>query len=109
MGDFETTMELAAAATMAALDTETVVYTPRGGAARSIEAVITRGAPDPDIDVPVARVKVRNHATLGIDASAIDTGGDTLAWSPKRGGSNRTSRITDLLGADAGFVSVGVR
>jgi len=109
MGDFETTMELAGAAAMAALDTETVTYTPRGGSARAIEAIITRAAPDVEIDVPVARIKVRNDVTLGIDAATVDTGGDTIAWPPKRGGSTRTSRISDVLSADAGFVTVGVR
>ncbi|HUX16199.1 MAG TPA: hypothetical protein VMW52_06980 [Phycisphaerae bacterium] len=108
MGDFDTTMVLAAEAAFAALGTESVVYTPAGGTARTIDAVIQRLGIEGHFDAPAARVKVRQDGTLGIDAAQIDTGGDTLAWPPKRGGAQRTSRITGIAAADAGFVTLEV-
>lgn len=108
MGDFDTTMETAAEAAFAYLGTEQVTYTPNGGAARTVTAVVRRMGIDGDLNVPIAQIKVKNSATLGLAAAAIDTGGDSIAWSPKRGGTTRTSRITALVSADAGFVTVEV-
>jgi transcription elongation factor len=99
MRDFADTMALAAEAAMACLDSETVVYTPRGGDAVSISAVVERMAPGMVGSVgpvPLARLVVRNDATCGIAAASIDTGGDTVAWAPKKGGSTRTSRILQI-------------
>jgi hypothetical protein len=109
MSDFDTAMELAGEAMGESLGVETVVYTPLGGVARSIAVTIARALPDPALDVPAARITARNHATLGIDGSSVDTGGDTIAWSPKRGGSAKISRIEDIVTVNAGMIVVEVR
>jgi hypothetical protein len=108
MTDFDTTMQLAAAAMPECLGAESVTYTPRGGAARVISVVVQRLGIHPDLRVPFAQIKAREHATLGLAAATLDTGGDTIAWQPKPGGTARTGRITSLISANAGFVTVEV-
>lgn len=107
MGDYDTTMELAGEAMAELLGVEEVTYTPRSGTARTIDVVIERtGVED---NLPTARIKARSHATSGLTAGTIDTGGDTITWAPKRGGTTRTSRIVALVGATAGTVTVEVQ
>lgn len=109
MGDFDTTFEVAAEAAAEVMGTESVTYTPYGGEAVAIAgALIRRMGIHPELQVPVAHITVRNDATYGIDAASIDTGGDTLAWPPKRGGANRTAQITAIVSVNAGFVTVEV-
>lgn len=94
---------------MACLDAESIVYTPLGAAAVPISALVERlGVQEvmPGARVPLARIVMRNDATAGRPASGIDTGGDTVTWSPKRGGSTRTSRVLEIVSANAGFVTV---
>lgn len=106
--DFDTTMQLAGEAAMECLGTEAVIYTPRAGAARPIQVIVQRLGLDPIQHVPIARIKARQQATLGLDAASLDTGGDKITWSPKRGGPARSSRIQQVLAADGGFVTVEV-
>lgn len=111
MGDFAISMQEASEAAMTVLDAETVTYTPNGGDARSISALVQRELPievPGGAVVPGARLTVRNDATDGIAAGDVDTGGDTVAWSPKRGGSSRTSRIVRIAYAGSGMVVVEV-
>ncbi len=108
MGDFDTTMELAGAAMLECLGTETVTYTPRGGVGRPIAVLVHRLGIDPETRVPLARIEAREHATLGVVAATLDTGGDTIAWQPKPEGATRVGRVTALISANAGIVVVEV-
>ncbi len=111
MSAFDDTLELAGEAMLACLDPETITYTPAVGAARSIEALIQREVPlelaNHEI-VPATVLRVRNHATLGILASAVDTGGDKITWQPKRGGATKDSRIVRIVAQDAGHLVLEV-
>lgn len=92
---------------MAMLDAESIVYTPRAAAGVTLDALIERLGPQrvggmgP---VPLARVTLRNDVALGRLASGIDTGGDTITWSPKRGGATRVSRVLEIEQSNGGFV-----
>lgn len=62
---------------------ETVVYVKADGTRRTIQATIIRNPPavDPATGRDVApkmRVLVRNHPTLGIASTELDTGGDKI-------------------------------
>jgi len=110
MGDFDTTMELAGEAMMEHLATETVTYTPLGGAALTRTAIVHRRYPMQLADsvVYTAAIQLRNDAALGRLASAINTGGDTITYSPKRGGPTKTAPVLQILHQDAGCVIVEV-
>ena len=109
MTDFETAMNLGAEAAIECMDAETIVYTPLAGSGVGRQALIERigaqrvGTVGP---VPQARVTLRNDAAAGRLAGAVDTGGDTIAWSPKRGGPTKVSRVLSIERQNAGFVVV---
>ena len=108
MSDFATTMALGAEAALEVLDAESITYTPVG-AAGLIRSVLVRRLPPRDIGigvVPLAEVTLRHDATAGRLASAIDTGGDTITWSPKPGGTTKVSRILEIVSVNGGFVTV---
>lgn len=110
MTDFGTTLGLVGAAALTLLDAESVVYTPATGSAVTIDALIDRrpidAVPEELGRTPRATLKIRNHATLGRLASAIDTGGDTVTWKPKKDGTTRTSSVMEILDQDAAFVTL---
>ncbi len=109
MSDFSDTMAVAAEAALEVLDTESITYTPLGGVGVARDALIhrigNRGA-GPLGPAPEAEVTLRNDATAGRLASAIDTGGDTLTWAPKRGGATKVSRVLEIVSTNGGFVTV---
>lgn len=69
---------------------EDVSYTPRGGAARTIRAIVNRTPPQRvdgrgQVFTPRLTIQVLNDATDGIDSSTMDAGGSdqvTLAYRP---------------------------
>lgn len=100
----------AGAAAMTLLDAESIAYTPATGVAVTIDALIDRRPLD-GVDgmgrVPKAILRIRNDATYGRLASAIDTGGDSITWPAKKGSTTtRTSRILEILDQDAAFVTL---
>ena len=109
MSAFADTMELAAEAMLGCMPWETIVYRPRAAGSRNIKALVQRDLPlelaNHEI-VPATVLRVRDHATLGILASTLDTGGDRVTWRPKRGGAVKTSRIVRLLPHPPGIVVV---
>lgn len=70
---------------------ESVVYTPAGGAARTILAVVDRSPQatitEAGVVTPQLRISVRNHATLGVLASAVNQhGADKVSVAIMQGG-----------------------
>ncbi|MCK9570145.1 hypothetical protein M0R72_14470 [Candidatus Pacearchaeota archaeon] len=109
MTDFATALGLGAEAAMAFLDTESITYTPLAGAGVPRDALVERLGPQRLSglgSVPLARVTLRNDAAAGRPASGIDTGGDTITWSPKRGGATRVSRVLEIEWQNGGFVGL---
>jgi hypothetical protein len=58
---------------------EPITYTPRGGTTRSINAIVNRNPPETAAGnglKPSMTITVANHATLGIDITTFNAGGD---------------------------------
>jgi len=109
MGDYAIAQQEAASSTLAALDPETVTYTPYGGSARSIEVFLDRQPPQAIEGMgtsPTAIVRARNDVAAGLNAATLDTGGDSVTWPPKRGDSTtKSSRILSILAVDAAWIT----
>ena len=87
------------------LSSQTLLYTPRSGTARSIEAIVEYPGPESMDGIrggsrPHVELLVRNHATLGILARDIDTGGAKVTVPMRRGRAARTLRITQIISHD---------
>jgi hypothetical protein len=99
-----------AAAKMLAEFGETIIYRPRGGAPRSIQAMVDRGPPQvPGGSVgtlaPFVVVEVRNSCTTGIRESDVDTGGDQIDVPLKSGGAMKSLSIKRVQSSqDSGMV-----
>jgi len=109
MTDFAAAMDLAAEAAWVSLDVESITYTPAGGAGLVRSALVRRLAPQEISGLgraPEAMVTLRNQAAAGRLSSVVDTGGDTISWSPKRGGAAKVSRVLEIISANGGFVTV---
>ncbi len=109
MTDFAETMALAGEAALESLDAEPITYTPLAAAGVVRRALVRRlgnHAAGPMGRVPEAEVTLRNDAATGRLASAIDTGGDTITWAPKRGGATKISRVLEIASSNGGFVTV---
>ena len=95
----------AAPGVQSSLSSATITYLPRGGPARTIQAIVEYKGPQPLDGLrggsrPHVELLVRNHATLGISSKEIDTGGDLLQVPLRRGRSVRTVRIVQIIGQD---------
>jgi hypothetical protein len=109
MSDAAVTMDLAAEAAWVSLDIEPITYTPIGGAGLARSALVRRLVPQEISGLgraPEAMVTLRNHAAAGRLSSNVDTGGDRISWSPKRGAAAKVSRVLEIVSANGGFVTV---
>lgn len=93
---------------------ESVVYRPFGGTARTISALVNRFPPNqlpgvPEASLPSVVLTVRNNATTGISSTELDTGGDRLDVAIRYGETASTREIARLLKSDAGLVVIEVR
>ena len=93
---------------------ETIVYKPRGGGSRSIEAVVTRAGAEglggaPAGNAPLSNILVKNDSTEGISSSEIDTGGDKVTIAHRIGDTAQDRRITNIIGQDCGMMTLEVR
>lgn len=100
---------------------EDVVYTPRGGTARTIVAVVERSRPDaiPGASAgmsPSLVIRAMNRATAkaddgygGVLASAVDKGGDTVALAVVQGGTAQTRRIAAVVSQDEAMIGLELR
>jgi len=78
---------------------EDIVYTPLGGVARTIKAIVVREVPDIIPNAPRGMTErlmiyVRNSATAGISSASLDVGGDTVTVSRRVG---ETARVFGVL------------
>lgn len=99
---------------------EEIVYTPRGGAARPIKAVVWRRPPQPakggsgrpqaafqQSAAPAMEIYVRNHAAAGV--SSIDRDGDTYAIAERLGEAPKKWRVVEIVTQDAGGFHLRLR
>ena len=92
---------------------EAVQYTPRGGAARDIRAVVDRNPPAVMDGLalgitPLAIISVANSATTGISTAEIDTGGDTISYAPRLGEAPQARLVVDATRQDDDMIEVVV-
>ena len=62
---------------------EPVVYTPRNGIPRTIQAIVSRfsihgPSEAPEVLSPMVEIEVLNDPVLGINCGSFDSGGDTV-------------------------------
>lgn len=89
---------------------ESVVFRPRGAAARTITAIVTRNAPDESNAGPTASVEVRDDATLGISLDELDRGEDQIELAMERPGSTANQhKIVSFGDAVGGMITLEVR
>ncbi|HYE19918.1 MAG TPA: hypothetical protein VEA69_15825 [Tepidisphaeraceae bacterium] len=93
---------------------ESIVYSPKTGAARTITAIVERHAPEQfDAGGPMfsaITITVRNHATSGILATSINWGGDTVTLAATKGGTAAAYLLVGPapISQDAGMVTLAV-
>lgn len=93
---------------------EAVLYYPRTGGIREIDAVVIREpvaviSEDGDTVAPTWQVHVANSDTLGISGEELDTGGDQIGLSPRDGQAEERRSITQLLIQDHGMLVLECR
>jgi hypothetical protein len=101
---------------------ESVTYTPRSGAARSIKAIVDRNVPRPvggpgeGVNRPDLTIEVANRATSiaddgygGISSAGVDTGGDKVTLPKRIGQAAQDMRIAQVLGQDEAMLTLEVR
>ena len=89
---------------------ESVVFTPRStGTARTIKALVTRHPPEAvgrnGVKLPRMEVSVRNHATLGILLTSLNTGGDVLSVAYRKGGTAEEFLVQQPHSQDSGMLT----
>lgn len=114
MSDFSDTLDLAAAGVLACLETETLVYRPRGGGTRSIAGIVERRETESvgsigQMAAVAFEIGVANDATTGISSAEIDRGGDKIDVAPRRGESANTYRIIDVLSESVSWLVIEVQ
>lgn len=84
---------------------EPIVYVPRDGTPRDIEAIIDRNPPETiggaGVRGPRFTAQVTNDVLLGITSDELNTGGDKLEFPPRVGQAAKSYPIQKLL-TDAG-------
>lgn len=88
---------------------EEIVYYPRRGGSRPINAVVVRNPPAilsglGEAMQPEVMFTVANSSTTGISSDELDTGGDKISLAIREGEDVRTLVITHLIGHDVGAV-----
>lgn len=95
---------------------ESITYTPAGGSAKTINALVVRERRDADpqsrgrIAVGEAEIYVENDATTGV-TSVDDSGSsvDKVAFALQQGGSAVTWRVAAVIDKDNGFWHLRVK
>ncbi len=84
---------------------ETISYTPYGGAAKPIKAIVTRNRLNPDsqnqghVLINQVEIQIANDATNGV--ASVNKGQDTVSLPAIIGDSASTWRIVDILDHDS--------
>ncbi|OQA02132.1 MAG: hypothetical protein BWY71_00136 [Planctomycetes bacterium ADurb.Bin412] len=92
---------------------QTVTYKPAGGGSRSIQGIIdlidAEDGSAPGTRGPQITVWVNNNATDGISAAELNTGGDKLTCSYRKGVAAIDRRIIAILDQDNEMIQLEVR
>ena len=82
---------------------ESIIYTPTGGTARTITALIDRQPPTLEFGAPSPRIRIRllNDATAGIEAQAMNHLRDTLTFAEIAGGTAHVQPTGQMVYSDA--------
>ncbi len=97
------------------LDPETVIYRPKNGRPRKIDAVVIRNPPAavPELFgkmvAAVWHLTVMNDETQGIASKEINTGGDSVDVIERVGKAPEAKEITRILSHDDGMMTLEVR
>ena len=89
---------------------EEIVFTPHGGTARTVTAIVDRQPPAYDLEGPSPRLRIRllNDATLGVLASALDVLKDQITVAYKAGDTATTMITGHMVYSDADEVVVEI-
>lgn len=85
---------------------EAISYTPKGGIAKSIKAIVDRrriipaGEDSGRTLINQVEIVIANDSTNGV--SSVNKGGDTVSLPERIGGSNVTWTVSDILKQDEG-------
>ncbi len=86
---------------------ESVVYTPKGGTAKTIKAVVERQRLNPADEtsnrvlINQVQIFIAKDATYGVGSISKD--GDLCLVADQPGGIDRSYRVKDILGSDDGI------
>lgn len=111
MTDVDRALQDAAAAFFLFGDVETITYRPASGVGREISAVVDRRQAEVMDGLrggsrPQVELVVRNDATVGIAADAIDTGADKVDVPLRKGDTAQRLRIVELVNQDAAMLRI---
>jgi len=111
---FDETLKSASAAFFLLPGAEKILYRPRTGAVRLIDAVITRNEAEqlPAVrmgSLPRFEVLVRNDSAKGISSDDFDGGGDKVDLAERIGEPPRTLRAGEIINQDAGMMLIAVQ
>jgi len=85
---------------------EAILYTPKGGTAKSIKAIIDRrriipaGEDSGRTLINQVEIVIANDSTYGV--SSVNKGGDTVSLPERIGGVNVTWTVSDIVKQDEG-------
>lgn len=93
---------------------EVIEYYPKVGRPRMINALVDRKPPEQIVEVqrgiaPLLTISVANHATNGISAAELDTGGDRVKLALRCGGKPELRTISKLVDHDSAMLTIEVR
>jgi len=93
---------------------EAVIYRPKGGTPRTIQAIVDYLDPESLSETerglgPAWQVTVANDAVTGIDAAELNTKADEVTLPARVGRSAVTARIMAVVTQDQGLLQVKVR
>lgn len=95
---------------------ESVVYWPKGGRPRTIQAIIERDIPAPlDTQSPRARAtntvvaRALNCEINGISTRELNTGGDQIELARRLGEATERRPIKAIVSQDGGMLSLSVK
>lgn len=86
---------------------EVITYTPKGGVAKTIKAIVDRQRVSPASEdggrtlLNDLEIQIANDATYGV--TLINKGFDVVAVAEIEGGANKNYTVADILGQDPGM------
>jgi len=92
--------------------TESIVYRPYGGTARTINAAIQRPSlGDPYMSGAALQfiVTVLNSATSGVSSAELDTGRDQIDIAERPGGTATSRTVHSLISQSSEYLAIGIR